>query len=234
MSQGKTLKRVGFELFVLVAGILIAFWLDAWWDRASARDAELSELAGIRAELAEGVGVLTTFLDIQSAYGRHLDNLILELRAGVRRVPLPDSTLRALVAWRTVDFPSASMDALVGSGRLGSVRDLEVRAALASFPAVLDDLREDEDLARDWVEMVLVPYLAPSGILPDAYENHPMTRSLSGETGMTGVALEITGSAELLGLVSARRMHVRASEWGLRNAIGRAEDLLSLLDDEIR
>lgn len=234
MSRGKTLKRVGFELFIIVAGILIAFWLDAWWDRASAREAELSELAGIRAELAKGVDVLTRFLDIQSAYGRHLDDTMLELNAGPERIALPDSALRALVAWRTVDVPTSSMDALVASGRLGTIRDLEIRGALASFPAVLDDLGEDEDLARDWVEMVLVPYLAPLGVLPDAYDNHPMTRSLMGETGTTGVVLDIRGSPELLGLVSARRMHVRASEWGIRNAIAHAENLINLLDEEVR
>jgi len=235
MSRRETVQRLALELFVVVAGILIAFWLDAWWDRSSARESELVELAGVRSEVLEGIGILERFLDIQTRYGGRLDHAMTELASGTgSSVALADSTLQALLAWRTVDVPTAALDALIASGRLGTIRNSEVRAALASYPSVLADLYEDEQLARDFVELVLVPKLAPQGILPAAYQNHPMTRNLLGLEGSRGPGGSVQATPEVLGLVASRRMHVRASEWGLRNVIRRAEQLVASLDEEQR
>ena len=235
MSRRETAQRLAFELFVVVAGILIAFWLDAWWDRASAREAELAELAAVRSEVSEGIDVLERFLDIQTRYGLRLDYAMSELasRPG-SSVAVADSVLQALFAWRTVDVPTAGLDALIASGRLGAIRSSEVRAGLAAYPTVLADLYEDEELARDFVELVLVPKFAPQGVLPAAYQNHPMTRNLLGQEGDAGPGGSIEVTPELLGLVAARRMHVRASEWGLRNVIAQAGQLVALLDAEGR
>ena len=233
MSRRATAQRLAFELFVVVAGILIAFWLDAWWDRSSAREAELAELASVRSEVSEGIDVLEGFLDIQTRYGKRLDHAMTELTAEMgSSVALADSTLQALLAWRTVDVPTAALDALIASGRLGTIRNPDVRARLASYPTVLADLYEDEDLARDFVEMVLVPRLAPLGVLPAAYDNHPMTRNLLGLEGTPGPSGSVPATSEVLGLVAARRMHVRTSEWGLQNVLRSARELVMSLEAE--
>jgi hypothetical protein len=219
----------------VVAGILIAFWLDAWWDRTSARASEIVELAGVRLEVSEGIQVLERFLDIQTRYGIRLDHAMTQVASNMgSTVTLSDSTLQALVAWRTVDVSTAALNALIASGRLGTIRSSEVRTGLASYPTVLADLYEDEELARDFVELVLVPRLAPHGLLPAAYENHPMTRNLLGLEGTRGPEGAIQATPEILGLMAARRMHVRASEWGLQNVIGRAQHLIERLDEEVR
>ena len=235
MSRHATAGRLAFELFVVVAGILIAFSLDAWWDRSSARESELAELAAVRSEVSDGIEVLRRFLEIQTRYGQRLDQAVAQLGANMgSTVALSDSTLQALLAWRTVDVPTSALDALIASGRLGLIGNAEVRAALAAQPANLADLYEDEGLARDFVEMVLVPRLAPYGVLPAAYENHPLTQNLLGREGGSGRGASVQATQEILGLVAARRMHVRFSEWGLQNVIRSAQQLIVSLDAELR
>jgi hypothetical protein len=52
-------------------------------------------------------------------------------------------TIMSLGAPRTFDAITGSLDALVGAGKLGIIRDRELRESLTSFANLVEDLRED-------------------------------------------------------------------------------------------
>ena len=50
MTQPSRMKRLASEGAVIVLSILLAFWIDAWWERRQAREAETTVLESIGAD----------------------------------------------------------------------------------------------------------------------------------------------------------------------------------------
>ncbi|PAP75440.1 hypothetical protein [Rubrivirga marina] len=153
---------VGLEVAIVVLGVVIGFQVTAWGNERAARAQERELLRGLRSELAANVD--------------HLDRVAEEHRRTIRQA-------RRLLAWTgpdPADVPPATMDtlltalineipayhpamgeveAMLGAGHLGLVRDDSLRAMLASWPDVLEQLRAAEDEMRADVLDRFFPYL---------------------------------------------------------------------------
>jgi len=223
-------KRIGsliWEGLVVVASILIAFALDAWWDSSNDRAALRLELIGVAQELsdnraalaerAEGhrlqISSITEVLDLQAA------------SAGSESIEVSDSLLfRAAVTSPTTDPSAGALAALIASGRISLVRDVELRRFLAAFQTRVEDVREDElgarAVAHERVFQILGsdPAAEAAASLPlglGATDPFPARRSR--------VSLQPDAWRELRSNLALRR-------WWLSVAVEEAEDFLQEMD----
>jgi hypothetical protein len=201
MSRTGRLRSAGLELLAVVAGILIAFSLDAWWDgEVEARRAS-QQLAELGRQVDGDLEHLDLLREDVQSIAHRLDMLESLLPAEPTRVVIADSLLGATIRWRTSDVSTSSFDAFVDGGLLSTIDDLELRRMISSFPAVLEDLQEDERLAQNYVETVFGPFLAEHGMGRIAYANR------NGEDMSTG-ASEVLVPASFTGMLAARQTHL--------------------------
>ena len=144
-------KRIAVEAVVIVASILLAFAIDAWWDDREARHQLSLELVNVMGELQENrkrveleIGVLTQI----TTAGSDLLGIMAE-NESASVVTIPDSTAWLTTVWSpTLDASFGAVDALVSSGRLAQVENLELRTGLAGIRAQFEDALEEEVSAR--------------------------------------------------------------------------------------
>jgi hypothetical protein len=192
MSDFLTTKTTLYEIVAIVASILLAFAIDAWWDEwQEGREAQRI-LVDLREEfqtLGEDMELrVVDWEEAEAAMARLLDAA---RTGGAPPPPVMDSLLYHLIWTSTFDPGTGALDALLSSGRLEWIDDLELRTQLAGWPGVIQEIRDNEEVGREFVTLVLQPYLARMGV--------PLARfiPLRGELGSSsvpdGAAAEVYG-----------------------------------------
>ncbi len=149
-------KRLSVEAAAIVASILLAFAIDAWWDERNERIDEIEILQSLKVEFeanrdeAASV-VLSHEMGVQSV--ARLMNLGEDeiLALSVEEV---ERYLRYFANPRTFDAIRGSVDALTSSGKLGILQDRELREALTTFVNILEDAIEDREYMFQWSMIV--------------------------------------------------------------------------------
>ena len=152
------MKRLFAEGVVIVASILLAFGLDAWWDATQ----QHRETADLLAALDEEFALAAEELDATLVGHRNVvmsaDTLLRRLRAGQGRVPA--GRLYWVLEAPTSDLNQGTLTVLIASGRLEQVPSQRLRTVLAAWPAAVEDVQEEEAEARSFVRAELMPYLS--------------------------------------------------------------------------
>ena len=158
--------RITVEGVVIVASILLAFGIDAWWDGAQQRSAERSELEGLAAELRENRAALDNAIVSQEGIEGHIEQLvsILELHSEASVTPVPAPLLAALVATPSYRPASGAMESVLNSGRLAHVRDRELRDMIGGWPGVWADAVEHQALQFEHTYSRTVPWLVENDV----------------------------------------------------------------------
>jgi hypothetical protein len=132
-------SRLLLEMLVVVASILIAFALDAWWDKRAEARTEAAHLRALEADFAQNVSRLQSFIVGQEQIADASRRLLLVARAP--GVPPADTVARLLPrVFTSVRFDAVmgAYEAVVSSGGLVQVRDDSLRLALADFASLLE------------------------------------------------------------------------------------------------
>ena len=163
-TQNIPWKRISVEAAAIVASILLAFAIDAWW---SAR-----QLAVEEQELLSQLKTESEVNSVLLAESREFHEALLETTQSLLDVTGPDATtnitemddfkryLAEMLRWRTFDPQTGVLTGIIQSGKLGVIRSDRLRAALASWPAKVHDLVEDEVFAVDFTEQIVRPYFS--------------------------------------------------------------------------
>ena len=158
--QEDLLKRIALEVTVIVAGILLAFAIDAWWDERQERVEEAKILLGLKNEFSRYRDELTNGIETNTN-SRHM---VAELIAATRSnswnsetVPV-DLALSTLGDTPTHDFGGGILDAVISAGRLEMVSDYELRIMLASWKQVFNEIRDDQERNKALAENHVVGY----------------------------------------------------------------------------
>jgi hypothetical protein len=223
-------KRLSVEATAIVASILLAFAIDAWWDERELREQEIAQLYALHADFTENVKRLQGVIDQQEVVVASQTRL-LGIIHGHQDMP-NEEALKKLVTDSFMFFRLEEVlgayQALVSSGDLRLIRDRKLRAAIAEFAGTLGDGFEDEELGlqlrvRLLSEMsssteilaVLEPSFRADGSLPDsaydpdfnalldnrAYRNH-LTILTYVENGQLGFYRGLLASAKtIVGIV---------------------------------
>lgn len=73
MSHTRRVMRAASEGAVIVVSILLAFWIDAWWDNRQARMTEVTVLESIREEVEENRLELDRLLGLNGTQFNRID-----------------------------------------------------------------------------------------------------------------------------------------------------------------
>lgn len=160
--SSRTVKSYLYEGLVIVASILVAFALDASWANYQESKVEQKILRELRAELesakvriefsiTELEGVIEASSDIVNALGK--DTSILSPNSAKNLV-------NRVLAINTLEVPTGVLDSIVASGQVRLISNSELREALAEWPALISDVRENHEWHRVETDEYLIPYLA--------------------------------------------------------------------------
>jgi hypothetical protein len=196
--------RLLVEGLVIVASILAAFALDRWWDSVRARAEERQVLEALdvefRAARDQLEGTMALHRRILHSVGFVRGELDTAIRNGSPTVTLPDTALALLYIPPTTQLRLGTLDGLVGSARLGVIRDRELRASLASWGTTLDELTEEEWASREYVNTEIDRALrARMNVNPFRWI---LDESLDAE--LPGTRSSVPAENEILGVVATR------------------------------
>ncbi len=221
--------RVFVEGVVIVGSILLAFGIQAWWDGRQERVEERQALEALARDFESAAEEMDQVLLVMdsvaiaaniilgwtgpSADSRHADSLALLL---------PSIT-------RVTDFhpPVGTLQALLGSGDLRLIRNDSLRAALASFPSRLDQIKTTEGYGADVLFGELHPYLNQS---------IPMRRFGRAGDGATQFDSDVEGllrSLEFENLVQLKLTHLAFLEGSTKEMQGLITSIRAILDLEL-
>ena len=153
--------RMLMEGVLIVASILLAFAIDAWWDARQERAGLNDHLAALAEDVAEAKADA-----LASQTGRERRTAVIHNLLGVitesRAAPSPD-TLNAWLGqlWgaRSPMLPYAALEDLRASGVLASIESQELRRALFNYSRIAEQVRELEARVIDTWQDGLQPYL---------------------------------------------------------------------------
>jgi len=195
------------EAFVIVASILLAFGIDAWWDGRGERTKEREALEALSEDFAAADSVLAVrVLAIDS--GAVAAQAIISLtgpNADAHQADSLTTLIPRIIRRPTFEPPMGTLEALLGSGELRLIRNAELKAALASFPSDLDAMRETQGFGSQVVFGMLLPYLD---------KRVPMLRyglMARGESDFRGDPAGLLRSLEFENLAQYRLMGLRFS-----------------------
>lgn len=154
-------RRVLAESVVIVASILLAFALDAWWDDRS-REAELrGQLEVVAGEMESTHQALQRALnahDLNAHLAEHLASVMVQLEEGTQ-VVVSDTLVGPLFPQVTADLTTESLEAFIAAGGLELIDDGELRRQLLGWPTRIEDLLDDEIYLRNFAAADLASYL---------------------------------------------------------------------------
>jgi len=160
-SQDIALKRITVEAAVIVASILLAFAIDAWWDERQERTEETEILLGLKSEFSRYRDDLEKSIEYHAVSRLLTEELMAATRRGVwgSESLSIDNALVSLSDPKSLDFGGGVLDALISAGRLEIISDSALRMKLASWREVFNEIRDDEIRSQNFSANQVIPYM---------------------------------------------------------------------------
>lgn len=132
------------EIVVVVAGILIALALNAWWADVQAGRWERQALADLRAELESNRVPLDQFIALYDRRAKLAESLMTDPDSILALSPAEQSRAFGFLTYSpTFDPNDAYLSSLVLAGQLGRIQDADARILLAQWVDANADLTEN-------------------------------------------------------------------------------------------
>jgi len=216
---------------VIVASILLAFGIDAWWAERTERRAERDDLVRIRDELVADRGRLEGFANSQAESATaslSILDLIADLPAEMGTIAVPDSLLAVLLRAPTFESQTPALDGLLASGRVAIIRDTDVRAAIARYQRGLRNASGRQDEAGAFVDQQLFPDLIERGDVADLLLNAREAVRLAAidPAAVTQIQVDTVFKA----LVSQRYVTAAHTQVNAKQVIRVLDELVSTID----
>lgn len=234
-----SLSRLGINLrssardgALIVISILIAFFLDAWWDDQIEQREISDNLRAVYVDFSSTQDEFSAVMDANVAYIENVTKLIsLELDDIERMDAATKAELSYLLprGGLTFDPVLGSVHALISSGQLNRVRNLEVRSLIAAWPALMDEIGEDQEILID-TYMAVQERNVDLGIY---------LTSLRGELGNHSsqaddeILAAVTRDSEILNRLAAHRFAVQSLNEELGAVENHLNHILRLLEQEL-
>jgi len=165
--------RVVAEGTTIVASILLAFAIDAWWDnRTEQKHADLlieglaADFHASQVHIEQWLGGNRRILAAQTALRDRLHESELDTD-----ITVPMDWVVGAIGAPTYSPTDARLQEAISSGQIDLIESHELRDELARWRQQIDDTREDELTIRDVVVSQVVPALSLSVRLGRAFDN---------------------------------------------------------------
>ena len=223
-------KRLSAEAVAIVVSILLAFWIDAWWDARQDQSEEREILIGLHAEFID----LRRRLDIWAGMNREGIRLIEEFLAGPVEDMDPESVEGALLYSYLVNVldQGGALDALLASGRLELISDRDIRIRLAKWPDWLEDIHTNDLSTREFAWGEIMPFLAARGI-PDKHCADGIY--VCPDAGPVPEAyVNLAKDPEYRALIRLRRVMMGFAAGDHESARSEADEILAMIEERLK
>ena len=154
-------KRIFVEGIAVVASILLAFGIDAWWDERLERSNEQALLTRLSTEFSTNLDRIDRVIERSSSIvGTSLDLFGLVDKAMLNEestVELPKGMLRVGLISFLFEADTPLLDALTKGGKLDIVDESRIIAAVSVWERQLRDYTSMAERARRDVDTLLLP-----------------------------------------------------------------------------
>lgn len=160
---------MSLEAVVIVGSILVAFGIDAGWSERQERASERAAIAQLSTDFAVNAARLDTLRAThEAALAASYEILALAGMGGdAEGTRLTGELVRNSFRVWTYDPVLGGINSLIQSGTLGILRNEALRVAIAGWPDLVQDFKEEEDRERETVFDRLAPYLEEQGFMFD-------------------------------------------------------------------
>lgn len=223
------------ELVVVVAGILIAFSLDAWWDGRTENEWLKSEFESLRQEFTDSRVQLEQRIRLHEMIAdrtRYVIEALDDVPMGAT-APIPDSVLAGALVMPTYDPTLGTLEALLASGDLSRLKERKLISLLARWPGMVADVREDEESVVRHVQTQLLPLLGSRVDLASVQDmrRYVVARIILGGTGrMPGTTQPLVHERAVVSSFGVNLDYHRQATGGLRELAAQINSVLALLD----
>jgi len=175
--------RILTEGAAIVASILLAFSIDAWWNGRIEAEQALALAQGLRADFEASQEHIARWL----AGNRRMHDAQTDLVRRVRlaepgsEITVPKELFAGVVGAPTYSPTDSTYQAALSSGQIRLIENVELHEALARWRQQIADTSEDELLLREIVIHRLVPELSKSVRLGDVFEFSNLVGWFAGE-----------------------------------------------------
>lgn len=238
----RNIAKLALEGVVVVASILIAFALDAWWAERQLEQEIAEDLSIVEFELAENVRLVQVTMDIMNHVVAANSDLIAELESqpDSELVEIEDTTVFwGIFSNPTLDPSLGAIDAWIAAGRLGGLESPLLRQRLASVRGKVQDIIEEQHIAREIAVREIYPLIKDEigdiGLVQKLFSDGFHARQKTSVQAVTGAGkIAVPNSNALRFLLRARTIWYEASIYETGDFQSELEDIQVLLQDEIR
>jgi len=230
--------RILVEGVVIVGSILLAFGIDAWWDRVQERALEAEALVGLDADFRRYRAEAEFLMNSVSGEKTQIDFLFSLGGRSADAIPVSraDSAFRAMINASTWDPGEGTVDALTGAGRLALIQRDELRDLLTGWETRVLEVRDGEAVIRSFVRESLVPSLSRAGVpLMRAYRSTRPERpeSLVSDVGAATVYARVLSDPGIRSLMAFRYNWAESSLREYGRSIQMIDQILALISEEL-
>ena len=155
--------RLGIEAAAIVLSILLAFWIDAWWEGSTERKQEGAILQALLRDFGEARQQFDKIASDNERLQGNMEQLLHWAEDGSvpedRRSEV-DGMLGSTFNRKVFDPPSGAVETILGSGRLDLINNTALVPELTRWTALVDELREQQMAVVDHFYETVYPYLA--------------------------------------------------------------------------
>lgn len=242
IAQNIPWPRILAEGAVIVASILLAFWIDAWWADRQLEQETMEDLAIVEIELAENIRLAQVVLDIlheiSAANGDLMAQLMVQPEGAM--VEIKDATIFwALFINPTLDPSLGGIDAWIGAGRLGGLQSPLLRQRLASVRGKVEDVTEEQIIAREIAVREIYPLIKDQigdiGSIQKFFADGLHARQSTSVQTVVGSGTTLMPNLNSLRfMLRARMIWYEASIYETTDLQAELKEIQILLADEIR
>jgi hypothetical protein len=145
-SQNIPWSRVLVEGTAIVAGILLAFSIDAWWDDRQERASDIARLQGVLEELRSHEILLSEAIAAHQAtvdLGYELFELLASGQSPAEKARTAE-VMDLMYNFYRINAPFGSLETAVSSGTIARMKNVDLASAVASWPTTIEDLLEEQ------------------------------------------------------------------------------------------
>jgi len=174
-------NRLLIEGVVIVASILMAFAIDAWWDDRQSRQAEINQLHSIAAELESNAELIRAKLETLVVADAAAKEMMSWMGPEPRHVEQNElgETFRKMYSIGSFALPRGASERFLAGDLADAVGDNDVRNAIANWYTESDDLERQYSWLRE-AHAVLRDYLMDAAPILKLDGSHPLMQDVQG------------------------------------------------------
>jgi hypothetical protein len=229
--------KLSVEGAVIVASILLAFALQAWWDDRRDTITEQEMLVALQSELQGALDMLDnqlSLMELQATSSMGLADTMREAGEG-EMATVNSHDVATMFNYATYDPPFGIAGALLDSGQASILSNAELRAALGRWPAAIADAVEDQILLERMGMERIGPLVQRSIINMKPVYTSNIEEQLNRDSSFAILdsESEIVASRELWNVLYQRHTRTLVAMGDLGRARQQLLQLIDLVDGEL-